>query len=164
MFVWKVSTILSCFKKYMTSTYEGLLKIKASVGTADYQSTLKKEFPNLELQSVDYGIMEKASDIYTLAGNFGWDDVGSWLAVGRIKENDSEGNVVNGNVVTVNTQNCVIEGADKLIATVGLRDMIVVDTKDATLIFTKENASKIKKVLAKLRENNKKQYLYMCYI
>ena len=148
----------------MTSTYEGLLKIKASVGTADYQSTLKKEFSNLESQSVDYGIMEKASDIYTLAGNFGWDDVGSWLAVGRIKENDSEGNVVNGNVVTVNTQNCVIEGEDKLIATVGLRDMIVVDTKDATLIFTKENASKIKKVLAKLRENNKKQYLYMCYI
>ena len=148
----------------MTSTYEGLLKIKASVGTADYQSTLEKEFPDLESQSVDYGIMEKASDIYTLAGNFGWDDVGSWLAVGRIKENDSEGNVVNGNVVTVNTQNCVIEGADRLIATVGLRDMIVVDTKDATLIFTKENASKIKKVLAKLRENNKKQYLYMCYI
>ena len=159
MFVWKVSTILSCFKKYMTSTYEGLLKIKASVGTADYQSTLEKEFPDLESQSVDYGIMEKASDIYTLAGNFGWDDVGSWLAVGRIKENDSEGNVVNGNVVTVNTQNCVIEGADKLIATVGLRDMIVVDTKDATLISTKENAGEIKKVLAKLREEGKNQYL-----
>ena len=104
-------------------------------------------------------IMEKASDIYTLAGNFGWDDVGSWLAVGRIKENDSEGNVVNGNVVTVNTQNCVIEGADKLIATVGLRDMIVVDTKDATLISTKENAGEIKKVLAKLREEGKNQYL-----
>ena len=159
MVVWKVSTILSCFKKYMTSTYEGLLKIKESVGTADYQNTLEKEFPNLESQSVDYGIMEKASDIYTLAGNFGWDDVGSWLAVGRIKENDSEGNVVNGNVVTVNTQNCVIEGADKLIATVGLRDMIVVDTKDATLISTKENAGEIKKVLAKLREEGKNQYL-----
>ena len=143
----------------MTSTYEGLLKIKASVGTADYQNTREKEFPKLESQSVDYGIMEKASDIYTLAGNFGWDDVGSWLAVGRIKENDSEGNVVNGNVVTVNTQNCVIEGADKLIATVGLRDMIVVDTKDATLISTKENAGEIKKVLAKLREEGKNQYL-----
>ena len=119
----------------------------------------QKEFPDLESQSVDYGIMENASDIYTLAGNFGWDDVGSWLAVGRIKENDSEGNVVNGNVVTVNTQNCVIEGADKRIATVGLRDMIVVDTKDATLISTKENAGEIKKVLAKLREEGKNQYL-----
>ena len=110
-------------------------------------------------QSVDYRIMEKADDIYTLAGNFGWDDVGSWLAVGRIKENNEDGNVVNGNVVTVNTKNCVIEGADKLIATVGLRDMIVVDTKDATLISTKENAGEIKKVLASLREAGKNEYL-----
>ena len=143
----------------MTSTYDGLMKIKASVGQADEQKVLEEEFPNLESQSVDYGIMEKASDIYTLAGNFGWDDVGSWLAVGRIKENDSLGNVINGNVVAVNTENCVIEGAEKLIATVGLRDMIVVDTKDATLISTKENAGEIKKVLAKLRESGKTEYL-----
>ena len=106
MFIWKVSTILDCFKKFMPDTHEGLLKIKAAVGTADENAVLEAEFPNLESQSVDYGIMEKADSIYTLPGNFGWDDVGSWLAVGRIKENDSEGNVVNGNVVTVNTQNC----------------------------------------------------------
>ena len=112
----------------MPSTFDGLMKIKSAVGTPDEDTVLQAEFPGLESQSVDYGIMEKASDIYTLAGNFGWDDVGSWLAVGRIKENDDNGNVVNGNVVTVNTQNCVIEGAEKLIATVGLRDMIVVDT------------------------------------
>ena len=159
MFVWKVSTILECFNKFMPSTFDGLMKIKAAVGTPDEDTVLQAEFPGLESQSVDYGIMEKASDIYTLAGNFGWDDVGSWLAVGRIKENDDNGNVVNGNVVTVNTQNCVIEGAEKLIATVGLRDMIVVDTKDATLISTKENAGEIKKVLAKLREEGKTQYL-----
>ena len=159
MFVWKVSTILECFKKFMPSTFDGLMKIKSAVGTPDEDTVLQAEFPGLESQSVDYGIMEKASDIYTLAGNFGWDDVGSWLAVGRIKENDDNGNVVNGNVVTVNTQNCVIEGAEKLIATVGLRDMIVVDTKDATLISTKENAGEIKKVLAKLREEGKTQYL-----
>ena len=103
--------------------------------------------------------MEKASDIYILPGTFGWDDVGSWLAVGRIKKNDENGNVVNGNVVTVNTQNCVLEGRDKLIATVGLRDMVVVDTEDAILISTKENAGEIKQVLAKLREQNKNEYL-----
>lgn len=80
-------------------------------------------------------------------------------AVGRIKQNDENGNVVNGNVVTVNTKNCVIEGADKLIATVGLRDVVVVDTKDATLITTKENAGEIKQVLAKLRESGRNEYL-----
>lgn len=159
MFVWRVSVILDCFKKYMSSTFDGLLKIKEAIGTDSEKDVLQKEFPNLESQSVDYGIMEKAENIYTLAGNFGWDDVGSWLAVGRIKENDENGNVVNGNVITVNTKNCVIEGDKKLIATVGLRDVVVVDTKDATLITTKENAGEIKQVLAKLRETGKNEYL-----
>lgn len=159
MFTWKVSTILNCFKKYMSSTYDGLMKIKAAIKTADEDSVLEAEFPKLESQSVDYGIMEKAENIYIIPGNFGWDDVGSWLAVGRIKKTDDNNNVVNGNVVTVNTSDCVIEGADKLIATVGLKDMVVVDTKDAILISTKENAGEIKQVLAKLRESGKNQYL-----
>ncbi len=159
MFTWKISTILDCFKKYMPSTYEGLLKIKASIGTADEDAVLQAEFPNLESQSVDYGIMEKAENIYILPGNFGWDDVGSWLAVGRIKKNDDNNNVINGNVVAVNTKDCVIEGGDKLIATVGLRDIIVVDTEDAILISTKENAGEIKQVLGKLRDGGMEKYL-----
>lgn len=159
MFVWKVSTILNNFKKLLPESYAALMKIKESVGTADEEAVLNKEFMNLEAESVDYAIMEKADNIYIILGNFGWDDIGSWLAVGRIKKTDDDNNVVNGNVVTVNTKNCVIEGADKLIATVGLRDMVVVDTKDATLISTKENAGEIKKVLAKLRETGKNQYL-----
>lgn len=159
MFVWKVSTILNNFKKLLPESYAALMKIKESVGTADEEAVLNKEFMNLEAESVDYAIMEKADNIYIIPGNFGWDDIGSWLAVGRIKKTDDDNNVVNGNVVTVNTKNCVIEGADKLIATVGLRDVVVVDTKDATLISTKENAGEIKKVLAKLRETGKNQYL-----
>lgn len=159
MFVWKVSTILNNFKKLLPESYAALMKIKESVGTADEEAVLNKEFMNLEAESVDYAIMEKADNIYIIPGNFGWDDIGSWLAVGRIKKTDDDNNVVNGSVVTVNTKNCVIEGADKLIATVGLRDMVVVDTKDATLISTKENAGEIKKVLAKLRETGKNQYL-----
>ena len=159
MFAWKVSTILECFDKFMNSTYEGLLRIKDAIGKTDEQEVLEKEFPNLESQSVDYGIMEKADSIYILPGDFGWDDVGSWLAVGRIKKNDENNNVINGNVVAVNTENCVIEGGKKIIATVGLRDMVVVDTDDATLITTKENAGEIKKVLAELRESGKNSYL-----
>lgn len=159
MFVWKVSTILKCFEKFMNSTYNGLLKIKEAIKTPKEQEVLLQEFPNLESQSVDYGIMEKAENIYILPGTFGWDDVGSWLAVGRIKNNDENGNVVNGNVVTVNTKNCVIEGSSKLIATVGLSDMVVVDTQDALLISTKENAGEIKQVLAKLRETERQEYL-----
>ena len=125
----------------------------------DEEAVLNTEFMNLEAESVDYAIMEKAQNIFILPGNFGWDDIGSWLAVGRIKQSNEDHNVVNGNVVTVNTKDCVIEGGEKLIATVGLRDMVVVDTPDATLISTKENAGEIKKVLAKLRESGKNEYL-----
>ena len=159
MFVWKVSTILDNFKKFMPDSYEGLLKIKNAIGSENQQSVLEAEFPNLEAQSVDYAIMEKAENIFILPGNFGWDDIGSWLAVGRIKKTDEDNNVINGNVIAVNTKDCVIEGAEKLIATVGLRDMVVVDTPDATLITTKENAGEIKKVLARLRDLNKNEYL-----
>ena len=159
MFAWKISTILGNFKKYMPETYDGLMKIKAAIGTDVENKVLEAEFPNLESQSVDYGIMEKAKNIYILSGNFGWDDVGSWLAVGRIKSVNEDKNVVNGNVVTVNTQNCIIEGSKKLIATVGLRDIIIVDTPDAILISTKENSGEIKQILAKLREAKKEEYL-----
>lgn len=159
MFTWRVSTILDCFRKFMPSTWEGLMKIRSSVGTGEADAVLEAVFPTLESESVDYGIMEKADNIYILPGTFGWDDVGSWLAVGRIKQNDGNNNVINGNVITVNTKDCVIEGADKLIAAVGLRDVIVVDTRDATLITTKENAGEIKQVLAKLREAGRTEYL-----
>ena len=159
MFAWKISTILKKFEAYMPDIYEGLLKIQKSIGTELEETVLNEEFIAFRSESVDYGIMEQAENIYSIPGNFGWDDVGSWLAVERIKNNNEDNNIVNGNVVTVNTNNCIIEGSKKLIATVGLRDIIVVDTDDAILISTKENAGEIKQILAKLREIGKEEYL-----
>ena len=108
---------------------------------------------------MDYGILEKSNNIFTIPGTFGWDDVGSWLAVGRIRKTNEEGNVVVGNVVTVNSKQCIFEGKDKLIAAVGLEDVIVVDTDDAILICNKDNAGDIKKVLQDLRENKREEYI-----
>lgn len=159
MFVWKISTILKKFKAYMPDIYEGLMNIQDAIGTDKEKDILNKEFNAFRSESVDYGILEQSDQIYSLPGRFGWDDVGSWLAVERIKSCNEDNNVLSGNVVTVNTKNCIIEGHEKLIATVGLRDIIVVDTKDATLISTKENAGEIKQILAKLRENGKNEYL-----
>ena len=159
MFIWKVSTILNNIKAYLPEMYEGLETIKAATGTEAQESVLKATFPGLQSVSVDYGIMEKAQNIYTLAGTFGWDDVGSWLAVGRIQKTNEFGNVVSGSVVSVNTRNCIIQGGSKLIATVGLSDIVVVDTEDALLVCNKENAGEIKKVLESLKITNQYQYL-----
>ena len=159
MFIWKVSSILKNMQKFMPETYAGLMRIQAAIGTEDEEHVLEKEFTGLQSQSIDYGIMEKADDIYILPGTFGWDDVGSWLAVERIQKSNEFGNVVNGNIITVNTSNCIIQGSKKLIATVGMEDMIVVDTEDATLISSKDHAGEIKKVLENLKICNREEYI-----
>ena len=158
-FIWKVSSILKNLKQYMPDTYERLLRIQEAIGTEEEGQILDKEFHEMDSQSIDYGIMEKAKDIYILPGAFGWDDVGSWLAVERIKKTNEFGNVVNGNIITVNTKNCIIQGGKKLIAAVGLQDLIIVDTEDATLICEKDNTGDIKKVLENLKICNRDEYL-----
>ena len=159
MFIWKVSSILKNMQKFMPDTYESLIKIKEAIGTPQRDSILEKEFYNMQSQSIDYGIMEKADNIYILPGTFGWDDVGSWLAVERIKKTNEFGNAVAGNIITVNTHNCIIQGDKKLIAIVGMEDTIVVDTKDATLICAKDSAGDIKKVTENLKICNRNEYI-----
>lgn len=159
MFIWKVSTILSNIKSFMPQMADGLEKIQASIGTADYQKTLEEVFPTLESQSIDYGVMEKAKNVWVLPGDFGWDDVGSWLAVGRIKESDDTNSTIEGKVVTVNCSDNVILGGKKLIACVGLKDTVVVDADDALLLCAKDACGDIKKVLAALREKGMEEFL-----
>lgn len=159
MFIWKTSSILKNIEEFMPNLYSGLLKIQEAIGTSDQEAVLEKEFHQFESESIDYGIMEKAKDIYIIPGTFGWDDVGSWLAMERINKTNEFGNMVKGNVITVNTKNSIIQGTDKLIAIVGVKDLIVVDTEDATLICDKESAGDIKKVLENLKICNRNEYI-----
>ncbi len=159
MFLWKLSTILKNYKKLLPDIYEGTLKIKEALGTPSEDIVLEEIFPKFESISIDYGIMEKADNIYTIPGNFGWDDVGSWLALERIKKSNEFGNIVDGNIVTINTNDCIIQGTDKLIAAVGLKDLVIVDTKDATLICDRDHTADIKKVLENLKICNRNEYL-----
>lgn len=159
MFVWKLSSILYNLERFMPETFAGLKRIQASIGTPEEEEVLHKEFAQFQSQSIDYGIMEKAENIYTVPGTFGWDDVGSWLAVERIRKSNEMGNVVSGNIITVGTHNCIIQGEKKLIATVGLEDLVIVDTEDATLICAKDSTADIKKVLENLKICNRDEYI-----
>ena len=159
MFVWKVSTILKNMKRFLQDTYEGLLEIQKTIGTEQQDMVLESVFSEFAAESIDYGIMEKAENIYILPGTFGWDDVGSWLAVGRIKKSNEDGNIVQGNIITVDSKNCIIQGEKKLIATVGIEDLIVVDTQDATLICDKNSVGNIKKILENLKICNRDEYI-----
>lgn len=159
MFVWKASTILQALERHLPDIRAGLRRIEEAMGTEQEEQALEREFRAFQPESIDYGVMEKADNIYVLTGAFGWDDVGSWPAVSRIKKTNEYGNVVEGNVVTVDTKNTIIQGEGRLIAAVGLRNLIVVDTEDALLICDGDSAGEIRKVLENLRICNRTEYL-----
>ena len=159
MFVWKVSSILDRMEHLMPETYKALVNIRQAFGTEQEETVLRDEFFKMRSVSIDYGILEHADDIYTVPGSFGWDDVGSWLAIERINPTNEFGNVMKGNLITVDTKNCILQGGEKLIATVGVQNLIVVDTPDAILICQKENADGIKKVLENLRICDHTEYI-----
>lgn len=154
MFVWKISSIMANLKEFMPDIYKGALKIGESFGTEQFTEVLEKEFSAFTSESIDFGIMEKASDIYTIPGSFGWDDVGSWLAVERINETDENKNYIEGNVISIGAERATICGGKRLIAAVGVEDIIIVDTDDAVLICSKNNTQDVKKVIAQLKEQN----------
>ena len=159
MFVGKVSSILKNMERFLPELYHGLKVIQKAIGTDLEQETLEREFPGFPSESIDYGIMERAENIYTIPGDFGWDDMGSWLAVGRMKQADEAGNVLEGNILTVDTKDCILQGGERLIAAVGIQDLVVVDTKDATLICSKDSTGQIKAVLEQLRQRKQEHYL-----
>ena len=151
MFVFKVSTIMDQFKHFMPKLYEGLQRIEQAVDSPAFDSELREEFEKFDSISIDYGIMEHAQHIYTVPGNFGWDDVGSWTAVGRIHEKDENGNAIQGDVLAIDTNDCTIYGNKRLVTTLGISGLVIVDTDDVLMICNKDQAQQVKVFLEALR-------------
>ena len=152
MFIWKASTLLEKIRIFLPDMYAGLVRIQASIDTQDEAAVLDMIYRGFQTISIDYGIMEKADCIWVFPGDFGWDDVGSWQAIYRLAQKDAEENALQGNVITANTRHSLICGSKKMIAVVGLEDLIVIDTEDVLLICNGKNTEEIKTVLEKLRE------------
>jgi Mannose-1-phosphate guanylyltransferase len=159
MFIWTVETIMDSFKQYMPDLYWSIEKIKGSIGTNKQDLVIKEEFMKLESISIDYGVMERADNIYVIPCDFGWDDVGSWTSLERLNPQDELGNVVKGKIISIDTRDCIVKGDKKLIATIGIEDLIVVDTEDAILICKKDRAQDIKQLINEIKENSMDLYL-----
>nr|WP_154984692.1 mannose-1-phosphate guanylyltransferase [Paenibacillus xylanexedens] len=159
IFVWKVDTIRHYIQELMPEMHDVLETMKVALDLENRDEIIRSEFLKMPDQSIDYGIMEKVSNIYVIPCVFGWDDVGSWTALERINELDENGNVIRGNILNLDTKRCIIESNGKLIATLGIEDLIVVDTEDVTLICTKEKAQEVKLLLKELRMQKMEEYL-----
>lgn len=155
MFVWKTSVIIESFKRYLPRLYDSFNSISATMDTDDSYRAISEIYPELQSISIDYGIMERSNDVLVLKGDFGWNDVGSWDALGALFPTDKDGNIVRAEHVGVDTNDCIIYSEDKLVATIGLNNMIVVNTKDALLVCDKEKAQEVKSIVNKLKELKK---------
>ncbi|MEG3069381.1 MAG: hypothetical protein RQM95_14730 [Syntrophaceticus schinkii] len=103
--------------------------------------------------------MEKAREVLVIPGDFGWDDVGSWTALESYKEKDINGNIMEGRGVLVDTTNTLVQNSDKVVATLGVHDLIVVESEGSILICHKQKAQELKKVITALQENGYKEIL-----
>lgn len=159
IFVWRTEVIRKYIQQFMPDMHDILETMRTAFGTVDQDQVIKSEFIKMPDQSIDYGIMEKVEDIHVIPCIFGWDDVGSWTALERINDLDENGNVIKGNILNLDTKRCIIESNGKLIATLGIEDLIIVDTEDVTLICNKDKAQEVKLLLKELRMQKLEQYL-----
>lgn len=158
MFVWRVSIVLDKIKTLMADVYKGAKSIGAAYGTPEFAETLVIEFTKFPSVSIDYGIMEKTPNILTAPADFGWNDVGSWNALENINSKDEDGNITIGECVTLDSSGCIFVGNKRLIAALGLKDIIVVDTPDAILIARKEDAQNVKNLISKIKSEKNEKY------
>jgi len=166
MFVWTTGRILEEIQRWMPELAASLERVSAGLETEREQETLRQVWAGLQSQTIDYGIMERAQGVSVLiADELGWSDVGGWDRLSDVLEPDSEGNlVVASDALLVDTQDSTFyqerpEGSRRLIAVLGLRDVILVDTQDVLLVFRRERAEEIRQLVAKLSETGRSEYL-----
>ena len=149
MFVWKVSTIIDLYKKYLPGMYDIFMSEKS----------INDIYSKLEGISVDYGIMEHVRDALVVTGDFGWSDIGSWEALECIVAPDALGNVVKGNFVGMEATGNIVYSDHKLVTALGVDDLIIVEAGDALLVCAKNRAQDVKALVDILREKGLSQYL-----
>lgn len=154
IFVWQVSTILEEIHRFLPELSEGLQEIKQNIDTEHEEETLRRIYPQLPAISIDYAILEKSDRLAVIPSGMGWEDVGSWNALDEVIPKGPDGNIITGNVVNIDSQDTIIYADKRLVAVVGLKDVIVADTDDATLVCAKEAAQEVKKVVEELKKQN----------
>lgn len=153
MFIWRAGTILDLIERLLPPLAAGLAVLANLGGDGPaYREALARVYPGLPRISIDYGIMEKAGNVLVLPGDFGWDDVGSWPALARCRETGDNGNIIEARGVFLETTGSIIRVPDRLVATLGIADLVVVDDGECLLVCAKERAGDLKLLTAALAE------------
>jgi mannose-1-phosphate guanylyltransferase len=159
MFIWKTSVIFDEIKKNMPHLYNVCMKLRQSIRKTGFDNALRKAYDSLDSIPIDTGIMEKAKNVIMAEAAFDWDDVGSWLAVEKHIRKDDKGNAVQGEFVGIDSSGCIVDCGDSLVATAGVKDLIIVCSGKAVLVCHKNKAQDVKELVRALKSDpNMKKY------
>lgn len=160
IFLWSAKTVLNALKTYEPEMFAHIEKIGQAVGTPHFQKVFVQEFEAIRGKSIDYAIMERHPKVAVIEAPFQWDDVGSWQAMSRLLKPDSHGNTVEGPFLGIDSKNMIVRSEpDHLVVTIGMQDVIVVHTKDATLVAPKQEEERVREVVKQLQELGLREYL-----
>lgn len=164
MFVWSAVAILDKIAAFMPGLTEALAELTFSADIwelNDLKPQIEAIYRRIDGESIDFGVMEKADNVVVIPAKFGWSDLGSWSAIPEVLDNDPHGNTFIRSRAEISTDSggCLVYGGDKLVALVGVKDLIVVDTDDALLICSKDRAQDVKGVVGEIERRGLKDYL-----
>ena len=159
MFIWRAATILDEIRRHQPALARGIERIGQLLEQGASRAAIDEEYRRLPSVSIDTGVMEKSSKAAMVPVTFSWSDVGSWGSLDEVAAKDKAGNVVGGRVVDIDSQRSVVYGDRRVVATIGLTDMVVVDTPDATLVCPKSRAQDVKKIVEILKQQGAPEHL-----
>jgi mannose-1-phosphate guanylyltransferase len=159
MFIWQVRAIMAEFERQMPHFYTQLNEIGQAADTPDARSTLKRVWQAVEKQTIDYGIMEHAMNVAVIPVKIGWNDIGSWHTLMELLDADPDGNVGMRDHIAVDTSNTMVYSTKKLVATIGLDNLIVIETDDALLICPRDRCQQVRTVIDILRARGRDDLL-----
>ena len=133
--------------------------IRQNLGKDSYAQALQDMYRQMRSVSIDYGVMEKAQNVYVVEGSFGWSDVGTWDEIYRLSMKDAKNNVIEGDVIALDTSNCLISSSQKFIGVVGIEDLIVVDSENALVICKRGESQKVKELVDYMRRKQINRHL-----
>lgn len=161
IFVWNAKSIVQALATYLPEMDELFVQSNAALNTPAEKETIERIYTQCTNISIDYGIMEKADNVYVIPSNFGWSDLGTWASAYENLEKDYLGNAVQGkNVMVIDATKCMVKAPnDKLVLLQGLDDMIVIDTNDVLLICKKQNEQQIKEYVAEVKRHKGDKFM-----
>jgi len=160
MFVWKASVILDEVQKHLPDVWSVLEKMRAKWKRDEpWQEVIRHGFADMPSISIDYGVMEKSERVALVPCDIGWSDVGSWDAVYEVSEHDAFGNAVSGDVLELDCKNSLIRSHSRLLAAVGLEDVIAIETPDAILLTKRGDSQRVREVVDAIKDRGSREHI-----